>query len=241
MRTWRDGGREVGGARLRRVDADGQRDAAALEARERVHHRVAGRLLVEHLAGARGQHDGPQATEDDRGVGVRAVDLLRDACELEGERPLEHARRRRDVRAEDTHAEPAEAAQRADAAALVERELHGRVPVRLHAEVDRAQRPLVPGGGEGHGHLGERAGAALELRASLAGSQAADVDAVDLDAGGDLARRAGEDEPEHGSAHRGDDREHHQPLNAAAFWNGCDADRGPGPDQSLPRRARHGV
>src|SRR4029079_3804462 len=116
-----------------------------------------------------------------RRVVVRAVDGSRDLADLEDERPFEHAGRRRDVRAEDAHADPAEPAQGAEATALVERELDGRVPVRLHAQADRPQTPFVPGGGERDGNLGERVGAALQLRARLAGGQAADVDAVDLD------------------------------------------------------------
>ena len=142
--------RQVGGAHRGRVDPHGQRDGvAALEARERVHDRVAGRRAVERHAGARGQDDGLQAVQDDRRVAVRAVDGPRHPADLEDERPLEHARRRRDVGAEDAHADPAETADRADAVALVERQLDGGAPVGLDAEADRLQPPVVPAGGEG--------------------------------------------------------------------------------------------
>jgi hypothetical protein len=208
-----DDRREIGGSHLRHVDADRQRHAATLEAREGVDDRVAGLFPVEHLAGPRRQHHGPQSAKDDRRLVVRTVHDLRHPVELEGERPLEHAGRRRDVRAEDTHTEPAEAADRADAVALVERELGGGVPVRLDAETHRPQRPVVPARGEGDRHLRQRVGAALELGAGLARGQPAHVDAVDLHSGGDPARGAGEDEAEHGTAHRRGDRQHHQPLN----------------------------
>ena len=149
--------------------------------------------------------------------------------DLEVKGPLEHAGRRRDVRAEDAHADPAEAADRADAVALVERQLDGRVPVGLDAEAHRPQRPLMTGGREGDRHPGERVGAALELRAGLARGQAADVDAVDLDPGRDPGRGAGEDEAEHGTAHRDDDRQHNQPLNeqrpGTAATSAADPDR----------------
>jgi hypothetical protein len=221
--------RQVGGARLRRVDSNGQRHAATLEARERAHDRVAGRLPVEHDARARPQDDGLQAAQDDRRVAVRAVDGPSHASHLVDERPLEHASRRRDVRAEHPHADPPEAAQRPDPGALVERQLDGRVPVRLDAEADRLQSPLVPGGGEGERGLRERVRAALQLRARLVRGQPADVDAVDADARGDPGRRAGEDESEHDAAHRGDDREHHQPLNEQRPGTAASSTAGPDP------------
>ena len=234
--------RQVGGAHRGRVDPHGQRDAvAALEARERAHDRVAGGFPVERHAGARGQDDGLQAVQDDCRVAVRAVDGLRHPADLEDERPFEHARRRRDVGAEDAHADPAEASDRADAAALVERQLDGRAPVGLDPEADRLQPPVVPARGEGHGHFRQGVGAALELRARLGGGQPADVDAVDLDACRDPVRRACEDESEHGAADRQDDRQHSPAAARAAPWNGCDVDCGPGPAQSQPRRARQGV
>ena len=83
-----------------------------LEAGERVDDDVARRVTVEHVTGLRRHDDRPQAPQHERGVPVRAVDDLADAADLEGERILEHPRRRRDLCAEDADAEPAEAADR---------------------------------------------------------------------------------------------------------------------------------
>jgi hypothetical protein len=163
---------------------------------------------------------------------VRPVDGLRHLPDLVLERALDHAGRRPHLGAEDTHADAADPAQRAEPVALVERELHGRVPVGLDPEADRAKRPRVPGPREGDRHLRERGGTALELCARLLGGQPADVDAVDADARGDPARGARKREPDHGGAGPDDDRQHDQPLHEQRA--GTAATPAADPDRSSP-------
>ena len=226
-------GHEVGGAHARLVDPDGEREAAALEAGERVDDRVARGRTVEHVAGPRRHDDRLQPPQHERCVAVRAVDGPAHASELVGECLVEHLRGRRDVRAEDADADPAEAADRGEPVALVEREPHGRVPVRLDAEAARPQPPLMAGGREDDRHLGERDRARLELRPCLGSRQPADVDAVDADPGCDPVGRPGEHESEHDAADHSDDRQHDQPLNEQR--PGTTAASATDPDRSASR------
>jgi hypothetical protein len=188
---------------------------------------------VEHVAGLCRHDDRLQPPQHERGVSVRAVDGPTHESELVGECLVEHLRGRRDVGAEDAHADPAEAADRGEPVALVEREPHGRGPVRLDAETARAQAPPMTGGREDDGHRGKRDRARLELRPCLGRRQPADVDAVDADPGCDPVGRPGEHESEHDAADHSDDRQHNQPLNEQR--PGTTAASAADPDRSAPR------
>ena len=106
------------------------------------------------------------------------------------------------------------------------------MPVDIDSEAGRLQFPRVPGGGERDRHLRERVGAVLELRLRLLRGQPADVDAVDADAPGDRARRAGEDESDHGCADREDDEQHGEAL--CPQHPGTAASTTADPDRSSP-------
>src|SRR4030095_16790333 len=87
-------------------------------------------------------------------------------------------------------------------------------------------------GCEGDRDLRELGRPRLELLARLPRRQATDVDAVDADARGNAARRAGEDESEHGAAHDRDNPQHGQTLQEQL--PGSAGAPGAGPDRTSP-------
>jgi hypothetical protein len=98
---------------------------------------------VESSAGTPRHDRGLQPAEDHRRVTVGMVDHAAHPGELEPERALENLRGRGHVRAEDLDADPAQAAKRRHAVSACQRRVNRRVPVRLDAEVRRAQAPGV--------------------------------------------------------------------------------------------------
>ena len=94
--------------------------------------------------GRPGTVDGLQPAQSQGGVAVLLVDLLRDLSDEVLERRLVDLGRRMDVGAEDAYAEPAEAAERAEAVTLPTGGLDARAPVDLDAECARADLPLRP-------------------------------------------------------------------------------------------------
>ena len=149
-----------------------------------------------------------------------------DPVELVLERGVVRLRGRRDVRAEEAHADPAEAANRRRPVGLVERARDRASPVDVDVELPCGQLPLATGGAEHDRPGSDRARAGFELLPRLDRRQPADGDARDLDAGGHARRRAGESQSEHA------DGEGDEP----------DGDGGPLPEQSArpsPRTRRY--
>ena len=112
------------------------------------------------------------------------------------ERGLVDLGRRMDVGAEDAHADPAEAAQGAEAVALTPGRLDARAPVDLDAERARADLPCATGRPELDGDVTQAVGAPLEPHRGDVRVEPADGHAGDAGAGGQLGRRAGEGEAE---------------------------------------------
>ena len=131
------------------------------------------------------------------------VDRRGEPAELEVERGVVGLHGRRDLGAEEPRLEAAEAADGAEALALVGGRLDRGGPVGLDAERRGLDREALVAGREDHGNARDLVEALLEQRARLLRRQAADVDARDLDAVGDPGGRAREREPEQ----RGENRE----------------------------------
>jgi hypothetical protein len=127
---------------------------------------------------------------------VTLVDLTRELTDDEVERRLVDLDRRIDVRAEDAHADPAQAAEGPEAVALAASGFHARPPIDLHAERARPHLPRASGGTELDRHVAKPVCAALEAHAGLVRVQPAHGHAGDLRAGGQLGGRAGEGEAE---------------------------------------------
>jgi hypothetical protein len=186
------GGRRHG----RALDPNRERDRQALEARERGDDGRRRGFPVE-LASGPARHDlRLEPAEPKRGVAVSLVDLTRELADDEVECRLVDLGRRMNVCAEDPHADPAQAAEGAEAVALAASGLHARLPVDFHAELARPHLPRAPGGAELDRHVAEPVSAALEAHAGLVRVQAAHGDAGDLRAGWQLGGRAGKGEAE---------------------------------------------
>jgi hypothetical protein len=151
-----------------------------------------------------------QAAQSQRGVAMRPVDDTAHASDLVIERALPGARGRRDVGAEDPHADPGEPAEGPESVAVAQRKLDRGVPVDLNPEVGRPQTPGPGASGEDHRHSRDGVRAGLELRFRLTGRQPTHVDACDANPGRDAARGSREHQPEqHATRGRdGAEREH---------------------------------
>ena len=196
---------ELRGGDLGRVDPDRQRNgAAALERGERAHEHGPGGNVVE-MHPALSWDDGDlEAVADERGLDVVAVDRLGELAELVVERGVVDGDGRLDLGAEDADVQTAEAADGAEALALVPGGGDGGTPVGLDAESGRRDPEPLAARLEHDGPVGELVRARLQRGDGLVGRQAADVDARDRDALGEPVGRACEDE----SDHRGDDCGH---------------------------------
>src|SRR5207247_10472180 len=154
----------------------------------------------------------PKPMQDDRGVAMRGADREADPSELEVQGTLPDARRRRDVGAEDAHADPPEATEGPKTVAVPPGELYRGRPVGLDADAHRPYAPTPARCREHDRDIRDRTRFRLELRGRLAAREAADVDAVDPDALGDLVGRAREREPEQNAQNRDDAGEGKQAL-----------------------------
>ena len=144
------------------------------------------------------------------------VDRPSKAAELVPERSLVHLRRRRELGAEDSDTDASKASQRPKSVPVAPRQLDGGMPVRVDAQLLRGQPPAPVACNEGHRNPLEAARPPLEEPLRRIGFHAADVDAVDLHAGGDPLRRAREDEPERGADHGQDQESERAALDAHA-------------------------
>ena len=95
---------------------------------------------------------------------------------------------------------------------MLRRELHRRGPVGLDAEIPGSEAPAVPAGGEDDRRARHGPCPGLELRGRLARGQAADIDARNADAFGDVPRRPSEGEPEAETRHDRNGRQREQAL-----------------------------
>jgi hypothetical protein len=127
---------------------------------------------------------------------VGCVHRSRDLAEHVLERGVLDLRARRDVGAEEAEIEPAEAADRPEAGALVLDGVDGRGPVGADSQLLRAQLPAAAGRAKLDGNVLERVRPALEEGARLRRREPTDVDARDVDACREALRRAGERQPD---------------------------------------------
>src|SRR5204863_2840655 len=132
-------------------------------------------------------------------VAVRAVERPRETSELERERRVVDAGRGRELGAEDPDTDPAEASKRSKPVAVAPRQIDGGGPVGMNAQLLRCHPPVVLACNEHDRHVVQRPRPTLEEAFGFTRCHSADVDAVDLHAGGNPSRRAGEGEPEAGS------------------------------------------
>jgi hypothetical protein len=230
----RDG--QVARSHLRAVDAHGETDGFAAEARERPDERRGRSTAIEHLARPAGDDRGRQAVQDDRRVAVRRVHRPLDPVEPVAERRVVDLGRRGDVGAEEAEVEPPEAAERAEALSLAPDRVHCRSPVDLDPEAPGLELPDVCAGAEGHRDGGKRFGLCLEDALGLLGRLAADLDAGDTDAAGEPAGAPREGQAEHDRREGGDRGEDRGPLPEDAALSARAAAAGPVQQPSAPGR-----
>jgi hypothetical protein len=178
---------------------------APFERTELLHHRARCCGPVEDAPRLRGLNDDPQAVAHDRSVHRHAVHVFGDQAELVLQRAVEDRRRRRHVSAEDLHVEALEPSNRAETVPLALCGGDRRLPVRLDAELARADRVALAAGEEHDRLVRNGVGTPLQQRARILRVHPPDVDAVDRHAVRKGCRRTGEDEAQHDG--RGDDRE----------------------------------
>ena len=154
--------------------------------------------------------------EAELGIAVGSVDGPAKAAELEPKRGLVDPRRRRELGTEDPDADAPKAAKRTESVPVAPRQLDGGMPVRVDAELLRSQPPAPVAGHEDHRNPLEAARPSLEEPLRRVGFHTADVDAVDLHAGGDPLRRARENEPQDGADHGQDHESKRAALDAHA-------------------------
>ena len=113
---------EIRSRDVRRVELHRQRDGEGpFERSERLDDCAFGGGAVELHARARGDEDRCAPLEPQRRVAVRPIHATFDPVELVLERGVVSLRRGRDIRAEEAHAQAAEAANRREAVTLVQR------------------------------------------------------------------------------------------------------------------------
>ena len=113
---------------------------------------------------------------------MRRVHRPLDPVEPVAQRPVVHLGRRRHVRSEEAHVEPAEAAQGPEALALPPNGVDRRVPVHANAEAPRLEPPDVRADTEADRHCFERVRPRLQGTFCLVRRLPADVDARDANA-----------------------------------------------------------
>ncbi len=187
-----DGWLEIGCGQAGRTDVHRQRDRGAREGRKRPDDRRGGRRTRQLPASLPRHDDGLQPAQLHRRLVLPLIDRAREPCQLVLQRPVVHARRRRDVGPEDPHLDATEAAQRPEATAFPRRSGDRAVPVDLDAELLRPQAPGVPRRGERDRDVLQRLRARFEQRLSLGRGQSAHVHACDTDTGRELRLRSGE-------------------------------------------------
>jgi hypothetical protein len=177
--------REIARLHLRLLDLHRQRGGCAREGREGPDDRRRRGLSVEHAADALRDHERLEPLQDDRRLADGLVELLRELRQLIVERGLVDLRRRRDVGAEHAHADPLEAAERAEAVALLERRVDRRAPVGLDAEPVRRDAPAPVAAEEDDRDVLERLRPPLQQLLGGRRGHPADADTGDRDPCGD--------------------------------------------------------
>ena len=193
----------------RLVDLQRQGDRLAREARQCTDEDLLRRPAVEQAAVPAGDDFGVDPLEPERRLDPGPVEGARKAADIRADRGAVDPRRRHDLAAEDADTEPLQAAERAEAFALLVRRLDGRTPIDVDEDRVRLHLPAPPLGDEDNRRATELTRAPLEERASLGGRQSRDVDARDLRAGRQPLGGARIGEPEHGPGEQ-DDRENEQ-------------------------------
>ena len=155
-------------------------------------------VAVEPQARPAGQDDRRPPREPQRRVAVAPVDPRRDLVELVLERSVVRLRRRRDVGAEQAHADAAEPANRRRALALAQGRRDGAAPVDGDLELLAVSFQVRPPARKSTGRSATaRERASSVLAAPRSGSCPPTETPATSTPAGSSRRRAGEREPEH--------------------------------------------
>ena len=141
---------ELVGGHRRRLDHDGRTGQAG----QRVDDDLGGGGSVELPAGARANGDRAEFAKPNSRLARRGVDAAGESRQLVVERRPVHAHRRCDVRAEDAHLDPPEAAQRPEPASFALSRGDGVLPVHRDTQLTSSQLPAELARGEDVLHHG---------------------------------------------------------------------------------------
>jgi hypothetical protein len=181
---------QVRARHLRGVAPERERERRAVERGEPGDDLRSGPLPVEHSTDSARQDDGVEPAQGERRVAAGNVHRLRDLPEQLVERGPVDAAVRADVDAEDANVQPAEASHHGHSARAVARFGDRPLPVGEHAEAARGDGEPLSSGAEHERLLRDGRESLLQEPLRLAVRQAAHVDALDANSGGDPVARA---------------------------------------------------